>query len=109
MPLSNNNPSARALSERTDCSCKIFLIKILNIKKQLFDFVKNYQFKAVKKPFAFVVCSPLSESARTVGAGPAVPAAQSGQLPVAEAFKLAVTGFKVHTGIFSVLGPERIK
>ncbi|XP_008808046.2 ran guanine nucleotide release factor [Phoenix dactylifera] len=43
-----------------------------------------------------ILINPLSESARTVGAGPAVPAAQSGCLPVAEVFKLAVTNFKVH-------------
>lgn len=43
-----------------------------------------------------ILINPLSESARTVGAGPAVPAAQSGCLPVSEVFKLAVTNFKVH-------------
>jgi hypothetical protein len=40
--------------------------------------------------------SPLSESARTVGAGIAVPAEQSGCLPVQEVFRLAVSSFKVH-------------
>ncbi|CAI9096622.1 OLC1v1032813C1 [Oldenlandia corymbosa var. corymbosa] len=43
-----------------------------------------------------VLINPLSESAATVGAGVAVPAAQSGRLPMAEVFKLAVTGFKVN-------------
>lgn len=41
-------------------------------------------------------CSPLSESASTVGAGLAVPAVQSGYMPVAEVFKLAVSSFKVN-------------
>eukprot|EP00262_Sarcandra_glabra_P019291 TRINITY_DN7219_c0_g1_i5.p1 TRINITY_DN7219_c0_g1~~TRINITY_DN7219_c0_g1_i5.p1 ORF type:complete len:100 (-),score=14.57 TRINITY_DN7219_c0_g1_i5:84-383(-) len=40
--------------------------------------------------------NPLSASARNVGAGPAVTATQSGCLPVAEVFKLAVTSFKIH-------------
>ncbi|KAJ6808183.1 putative ran guanine nucleotide release factor isoform X1 [Iris pallida] len=43
-----------------------------------------------------IMINPLSESASSVGAGPSVPAAQSGCLPVAEVFKLAVTSFKVH-------------
>lgn len=47
------------------------------------------------------VCSPLSESADTVGAGLAVPAAQAGCLPMDEVFKLAVTSFKVYDwGLF---------
>ena len=41
-------------------------------------------------------CSPLSESATTVGAGLAVPAAQSGRMPMADVFKLAVSTFKVN-------------
>lgn len=41
-------------------------------------------------------CSPLSESASTVGAGVAVPAAESGVMPMAEVFKLLVSSFKVH-------------
>lgn len=40
--------------------------------------------------------SPLSGSAKTVSAGPAVPAVLSGCLPIAEVFKFAVTSFKVH-------------
>ncbi|XP_050215846.1 uncharacterized protein LOC126666953 [Mercurialis annua] len=42
-----------------------------------------------------VLINPLSESARMVGAGMAVPAAQSGYLPMSEVFKLAVSTFKV--------------
>lgn len=42
------------------------------------------------------ICSPLSESASTVGAGLASPAAQSGIMPMAEVFKLAASSFKVH-------------
>lgn len=41
-------------------------------------------------------CSPLSESASTVGAGFAVPATQTGCMPMAEVFKLAVSSFKVN-------------
>ncbi|MCE3052204.1 hypothetical protein HAX54_051854 [Datura stramonium] len=43
-----------------------------------------------------LVINPLSESATAVGAGMAVPAAQSGVMPMAEVFKLAVSSFKVH-------------
>jgi len=43
----------------------------------------------------------LSESADTVGAGVAVPAAQAGCMPMDEVFKLAVTSFRVHDwGLF---------
>ncbi|XP_050214792.1 uncharacterized protein LOC126665900 isoform X2 [Mercurialis annua] len=42
-----------------------------------------------------VLINPLSESATTVGAGMAVPAAQSGCLAMSEVFKLAVSTFKV--------------
>lgn len=49
----------------------------------------------------FYICSPLSESADTVGAGVAVPAAQAGCMPMEEVFKLAVTSFRVHDwGLF---------
>ncbi|KAL2529576.1 Mog1/PsbP/DUF1795-like photosystem II reaction center PsbP family protein [Forsythia ovata] len=43
-----------------------------------------------------MLINPLSESASTVGAGLAVPAAQSGCMPMAEVFKLAVSSFKVN-------------
>jgi len=43
----------------------------------------------------FYVFSPLSESADTVGAGVAVPAAQVGCTPMDDVFKLAVTSFRV--------------
>ncbi|BAT99262.1 hypothetical protein LR48_Vigan06g104500 [Vigna angularis] len=42
-----------------------------------------------------IVINPLSESADTVGAGVAVPAAQVGCTPMDEVFKLAVTSFRV--------------
>ncbi|KAG6524077.1 hypothetical protein ZIOFF_013967 [Zingiber officinale] len=49
-----------------------------------------------------LLINPLSESANVVGAGPTVPAAQAGCLPLAEVFKLAVTNFKVHDwGLFN--------
>ncbi|KAI8553917.1 hypothetical protein RHMOL_Rhmol05G0053700 [Rhododendron molle] len=44
---------------------------------------------------------PLSESASSVGAGLAAPAAESGRMPMAEVFKLAVSSFKVNDwGLF---------
>ncbi|XP_078182135.1 ran guanine nucleotide release factor, putative (Mog1/PsbP/DUF1795-like photosystem II reaction center PsbP family protein) [Carex rostrata] len=43
-----------------------------------------------------LLINPLSESARSVGAGIAVPAEHSGCLPVQEVFRLAVTSFKVN-------------
>lgn len=43
-----------------------------------------------------VVINPLSESANSVGAGPAVPAIQCGCMPASEVFQLAVSSFKVH-------------
>ncbi|CAK7341229.1 unnamed protein product [Dovyalis caffra] len=43
-----------------------------------------------------ILISPLSESAATVGAGLPAPAVQSGFLPMADVFKLAVSSFKVH-------------
>ncbi|MCL7026904.1 hypothetical protein MKW94_005105 [Papaver nudicaule] len=42
------------------------------------------------------VINPLSESANSVGAGLAVPAAQSGCTPMAEVFRADVANFKVH-------------
>ncbi|KAJ3679661.1 hypothetical protein LUZ60_017672 [Juncus effusus] len=50
-----------------------------------------------------LLINPLSESARTVGPGLAVPAQQSGLLPVSEIFRLALTSFKVNDwNLFSV-------
>ncbi|KAJ4711315.1 Ran guanine nucleotide release factor [Melia azedarach] len=43
-----------------------------------------------------LVINPLSESASTVGAGIAVPATQSGFMPMSEVFRLAVSSFKVN-------------
>ncbi|KAK2375149.1 ran guanine nucleotide release factor [Trifolium repens] len=43
-----------------------------------------------------IVINPFSESADTVGAGMAVPAAQAGCMSMDEVFKLAVTSFKVY-------------
>ncbi|KAL3646507.1 hypothetical protein CASFOL_011687 [Castilleja foliolosa] len=43
-----------------------------------------------------MLINPLSESAATVGAGLAVPAAQSGRLPMAEVFKSAFSSIKVN-------------
>ncbi|KAI8527320.1 hypothetical protein RHMOL_Rhmol12G0066700 [Rhododendron molle] len=48
-----------------------------------------------------ILINPLSESASSVGAGLAAPAAESGRMPMAEVFKLAVSGFKVNDwGLF---------
>lgn len=46
--------------------------------------------------FVVCKCSPLSESARTVGSGLAVPASCSGCISMDEIFKVAVSSFKVH-------------
>ncbi|KAG6429702.1 hypothetical protein SASPL_107754 [Salvia splendens] len=43
-----------------------------------------------------VMINPLSESAATVGAGLAVPASQSGCMPMEEVFRGAVSSFKVN-------------
>ncbi|XP_056165066.1 uncharacterized protein LOC130134509 isoform X2 [Syzygium oleosum] len=43
-----------------------------------------------------ILINPLSESARTVGAGLTAPASQSGYMPMADVFKLAVSSFKVN-------------
>ncbi|GAB4839987.1 hypothetical protein Ancab_020696 [Ancistrocladus abbreviatus] len=43
-----------------------------------------------------LVINPLSESANAVGAGVAVPAAQTGRMPVAEVFKPAVSTLRVN-------------
>ncbi|KAF5180490.1 Ran guanine nucleotide release factor [Thalictrum thalictroides] len=43
-----------------------------------------------------IVISPFSKTAATVGAGLAVPAAQSGGMAMSDVFKLAVSNFKVH-------------
>lgn len=54
------------------------------------------------------VISPLSTSARAVGAGPAVPASETGCLPVAQVFKLAVASFTVHDwSVFGTAGWEK--
>lgn len=43
-----------------------------------------------------IAISPYSESARSVGAGLAVPAIQTGRIPMGDVFQLAVSNFKVH-------------
>lgn len=49
-----------------------------------------------------IVINPLSESASAVSAGLAIPATQSGFMPMVEIFKLAVTNFKINDwGLFS--------
>ncbi|GER35460.1 Ran guanine nucleotide release factor [Striga asiatica] len=48
-----------------------------------------------------MMINPLSESAATVGAGLAVPAAQTGRMPMTEVFQNAVQSFKVNDwGLF---------
>jgi hypothetical protein len=51
---------------------------------------------SVTFPLSSCGCSPLSETASTVGAGLAVPATQAGCMPMADVFKLAVPSFKVN-------------
>lgn len=48
----------------------------------------------------------MSESANAVGAGMAVPATQSGFMPMAEVFNLAVSSFKVHD--WNLFGGARV-
>lgn len=43
-----------------------------------------------------ILIHPFSDSAGTVGAGLAVPAEQSGHMPMTEVFKMAVSSFKVN-------------
>ncbi|KAH7557628.1 hypothetical protein JRO89_XS11G0193100 [Xanthoceras sorbifolium] len=43
-----------------------------------------------------ILINPMSESASAVGAGLAVPATQSGIMPLSEVFKLAASSFKVN-------------
>ncbi|GMN46989.1 hypothetical protein TIFTF001_016172 [Ficus carica] len=68
--------------------------------------VANLRLKAVNTDMLVtgyepIHINPLSESASTVGAGFAVPAAQSGCMPMSEVFKLAVSTFKVNDwGLF---------
>jgi len=48
-----------------------------------------------------ILINPLSESASSVGAGLPAPAAESGRMPMAEVFKLAVSSFNVNDwGLF---------
>ncbi|XP_076900258.1 uncharacterized protein LOC143554377 [Bidens hawaiensis] len=50
-----------------------------------------------------VFISPSSESARSVGPGPTMPAAESGRTPIADVFKQVVTTFRVNDwNLFSV-------
>lgn len=66
----------------------------------LHQFCGSYD--CARQSFLFCACSPLSESADTVGAGMAVPAAQAGCIPMDEVFRLAVTSFKVYDwGLFA--------
>ncbi|KAK3223070.1 hypothetical protein Dsin_010095 [Dipteronia sinensis] len=53
-----------------------------------------------------IIINPLSESANAVGAGLAVPAAQSGIMPLSEVFKLAVSSFTVND--WSLFGPAAV-
>ncbi|KAJ3684914.1 hypothetical protein LUZ61_014078 [Rhynchospora tenuis] len=58
--------------------------------------LKNVSTDVLITAYEPLIINPLSESARTVGAGVAVPAEQSGCLPVQEVFRLAVSSFKIH-------------
>ncbi|KAK7274807.1 hypothetical protein RIF29_15906 [Crotalaria pallida] len=64
-------------------------------------YLANLRLKAVETDVLItayepIVINPLSESADTVGAGAAVPAALAGCKPMDEVFKLSVTSFKVY-------------
>uniref|UniRef100_A0A0E0KRF6 Ran guanine nucleotide release factor n=1 Tax=Oryza punctata TaxID=4537 RepID=A0A0E0KRF6_ORYPU len=58
--------------------------------------LKNAATDVVITVYEPLLINPLSESARAVAAGPAVPAEQAGCLPMSEIFKLAVMNFNVH-------------
>ncbi|KAJ4806756.1 Ran guanine nucleotide release factor [Rhynchospora pubera] len=58
--------------------------------------LKNVSTDVLITAYEPLIINPLSESAKTVGAGVAVPAEQSGCLPVQEVFRLAVSSFKIH-------------
>ncbi|KAF3322046.1 ran guanine nucleotide release factor isoform X1 [Carex littledalei] len=58
--------------------------------------LKNVSTDVLSTAYEPLLINLLSESARTIGAGIAVPAEKSGCLPVQEVFRLAVTSFKVH-------------
>ncbi|GJN27388.1 hypothetical protein PR202_gb15408 [Eleusine coracana subsp. coracana] len=58
--------------------------------------LKNAGTDVVITAYEPLLINPLSESARAVASGPAVPAQQAGCLPISEIFKLAVMNFNVH-------------
>ncbi|GJN02702.1 hypothetical protein PR202_ga20080 [Eleusine coracana subsp. coracana] len=58
--------------------------------------LKNAGTDVVITAYEPLLINPLSESARAVASGPAVPAQQAGCLPMSEIFKLAVMNFNVH-------------
>ncbi|GER49513.1 Ran guanine nucleotide release factor [Striga asiatica] len=74
-----------------------------NIVKRVFFqvYLANLRLKDVTTDVLIIayepmLINPLSESAATVGAGLAVPAAQTGRMPMSEVFKNAVQSFKVN-------------
>ncbi|KAJ4794179.1 Ran guanine nucleotide release factor [Rhynchospora pubera] len=58
--------------------------------------LKNVSTDVLITAYEPLLINPLSESARTVGAGAAVPAEQSGCLPVQEVFRRTISSFKIH-------------
>ncbi|TVU14188.1 hypothetical protein EJB05_37637 [Eragrostis curvula] len=58
--------------------------------------LKNAATDVVITAYEPLLINPLSESARAVASGPAIPAEQAGCMPMSEIFKLAVMNFNVH-------------
>ncbi|XP_028068509.1 ran guanine nucleotide release factor-like isoform X3 [Camellia sinensis] len=66
-------------------------------------YLANLRLREVGTDVLITAYEPILISASTVGAGLAVPAAQSGCVPMAEVFQLAVSSFKVND--WSLFGP----
>ncbi|GMP94059.1 hypothetical protein CsSME_00043657 [Camellia sinensis var. sinensis] len=67
-------------------------------------YLANLRLREVFTDVLITAYEPILISASTVGAGLPVPAAQSGCVPMAEVFQLAVSSFKVND--WSLFGPD---
>ncbi|XP_022726889.1 uncharacterized protein LOC111282869 isoform X3 [Durio zibethinus] len=106
LPVNKTVKDSRFLSSQKwlrplDCVTETFR---LLLQLQLAKWYESYRrlfLRDGKEEKRKILSSPLSESASTVGAGLAIPAIQSGFMPMFEVFKLAVTSFKVNDwGLF---------
>ncbi|KAF3431445.1 hypothetical protein FNV43_RR26176 [Rhamnella rubrinervis] len=76
--------------------CEVLQVYVANLR------LKEVTTDVLITAYEPIHINPLSESAKAVGAGFAVPAAQAGCMPMAEVFKLAVSSFKVN--VWSLFG-----